>query len=67
MLGFFLAPYLLEKNLVEIMQQDFDAELRVEKIEINPFVLSLRINGLELDNPDGEPTARVGKSLPISS
>lgn len=59
LLGFLLAPYLLEKNLVEIMQQDFDAELRVEKIEINPFVLSLRINGLELDNPDGEPTARI--------
>ncbi|MCP4333687.1 MAG: DUF748 domain-containing protein [Gammaproteobacteria bacterium] len=59
LLGFLLAPYLLEKNLVEIMQQDFDAELRVEKIEINPFVLSLRINGLELDNPDGEPSARI--------
>jgi hypothetical protein len=41
------------------MQQEFDAELRVEKIEINPFVLSLRINGLELDNPDGEPTVRI--------
>jgi hypothetical protein len=61
MLGYFLAPYLLEKNLVEIMQQDFDAELRVEKIEINPFVLSLRVNGLELDNPEGEPTARIGE------
>ena len=60
LLGFFLAPYLLEKNLVETMQQEFDAELRVEKIEINPFVLSLRINGLELDNPEGEPTVRPG-------
>jgi hypothetical protein len=59
LLGFFLAPYLLEKNLVETMQQEFDAELRVEKIEINPFVLSLRINGLELDNPEGEPTVRI--------
>ncbi|MCG6888349.1 MAG: DUF748 domain-containing protein [Gammaproteobacteria bacterium] len=59
LLGFFLAPYLLERNLVATMQQEFDAELRVEKIEINPFVLSLRINGLELDNPEGEPTARI--------
>lgn len=59
LLGFFLAPYLLEKNLIETMQQEFDAELRIEKIEINPFVLSLRINGLELDNPEGRPTARV--------
>ena len=43
------------------MQQNFNAELRVEKIEINPFVLSLRINGLELDNPEGEPTARIAE------
>jgi len=41
------------------MQQDFDAELRIEKIDINPFVLSLRISGLELDNPEGAPTIRV--------
>jgi hypothetical protein len=59
LLGFFLAPYLLEKNLVTTMQREFDARLRVEKIEINPFVLSLRINGLELDSPEGKPTVRV--------
>lgn len=57
--GFFLAPYLLEKNLVKTMQQDFDAQLRLEKIEINPYVLSLRITGLELDNPEGAPTVRI--------
>ena len=59
LLGFFLAPYLLEKNLVEVMRQDFDAELRIEKVEINPFALNLRITGLELDNPEGAPTARI--------
>ena len=41
------------------MQEEFNAELRVEKIEINPFVLSLRINGLELDNPGAKPTIRI--------
>ncbi len=59
LLGFFLAPYLLEKNLVEVMRKDFDAELRIEKVEINPFALNLRITGLELDNPEGAPTARI--------
>jgi hypothetical protein len=43
------------------MQQEFDAELRIENIDINPFVLSLRITGLELDNPEGAPTIRVQK------
>lgn len=59
LVGFLLAPYLLQKTLVQTMQRDFDAELRVESIEINPFWLSLRINGLELDDPRGEPSARV--------
>ena len=44
---------------MQTMQQDFDAGLSVEKIEFNPFVLSLRINGFELDNPSGNPTLRV--------
>lgn len=59
LLGFFLAPYLLERNLVATMQQEYAAELRVAKIEVNPFVMSLRITGLELDNPEGAPTIRV--------
>lgn len=58
-MGFFLAPYLLEKSLVKAMDQHFNAQLRVKKIEINPYVLSLRITDLELDNPDGSPTARI--------
>lgn len=52
---------MLEKNLVSTMEQRFDAQLRVEKIEINPFVLSLKIKQLELDNPQGKPTARVAE------
>ena len=60
-LGFLLAPYLLEKNLVSTMEQQFNAQLRVEKIEINPFVLSLKIQQLELDNPQGKPTARIAE------
>ena len=59
LLGFLVAPWLLQKTLVETMRQDFDAELRIEKIEINPFVLSLRVSGVELDDPMGAPTARV--------
>ena len=69
-LGFLLAPYLLQQSLVQTLQRDFDAELRVDNIEINPFRLSLQIDGLELDNPQGAPTARVGQifvNLQLSS
>ncbi|MFT5218275.1 MAG: hypothetical protein ACI9LO_002175 [Planctomycetota bacterium] len=58
-LGFFLTPYLLQKTLTGTMKDEFNADLQVERIEVNPFVLSLRVNGLSLDNPDGEPTLRV--------
>ncbi len=58
-LGFFLAPWLLQKNLVESVRKGYGAELRLEKVEVNPFVLSLRLTGFELDDPDGAPIARV--------
>ena len=58
LLGFVLAPYLLERTLQNTLRDQFGAELRAENIDINPFALSLRVNGLELDNPEGQPTAR---------
>ena len=45
------------------MQQDYKAELRVDKIEVNPFALSLRVEGLSLDNPNGEPTVRIEEAF----
>ena len=59
LLGFFLAPWLVEKNMIDSIRNAYAAELRVEKVEINPFVLSLRVSGLELDDPSGSPVARV--------
>ncbi len=53
--GFFLAPWLLEKNAVESVRSEFGAELGFVDVSINPFVLSLQVDGLELDAPDGEP------------
>ena len=59
LLGFFLAPWLLQKGLIDAIRSDYDAELRLEKVEVNPFVLSLRLNGFELDDPDGAPVANI--------
>lgn len=52
LLGFFAAPWLLQKKAVETVSAATGAELRLDKVAINPFVLSLRINGLELDDPE---------------
>ncbi len=57
--GFFLAPWLLRMNAIDIVQQRYGAELRLERVAINPFVLSLTIEGVALDAPDGSTVASV--------
>jgi hypothetical protein len=58
-LGFFLAPWLVQKNAINLIRESYGAELRLEKVEVNPFILSLRLSGIELDDPSGAPVGRV--------
>ena len=58
-LGFFLAPWLVERNMINTVREVYAAELRLEKVEVNPFVLSLRLGGIELDDPTGAPVVRI--------
>ncbi len=60
-LGFFLAPWLVKKNAIEAVRANLNAELRLGKVAINPFVLSLRIDNLELDDPHEAPFARINQ------
>ena len=59
LLGFLLAPWLVRNAAIDAVDQNLNAELRIEKIAINPFVLSLQVDGLELAATNGEPVARV--------
>ena len=59
LLGFFLAPWLVRNVAIDAVSENLNAELRLEKVAINPFALSLRIDGLELDTTDGEPVVRI--------
>jgi len=61
LLGFFLAPWLVKKYAVEAYDEMYAAELRMNKVDINPFVLSLRIVELELLDPAGQPVVRAGE------
>lgn len=61
LLGFFLAPWLVKKNAIEAVRTNLGAEMRLAEVAINPFVLSLRIDGLELDDPEGAAVARIGR------
>jgi len=59
LLGFFLAPWLVKKYAVETYGEMYAAELRINEVEINPFVLSLRVVELELLDPVGDPVVRA--------
>ena len=59
--GFFLAPWLVKRNAVAAVQEIYGSELRLEKVVVNPYILSLRVDGLAIDDPGGEPFARVAQ------
>ncbi len=57
--GFVVAPWLLKKQAIATVREQYDSELRIDSVEINPFVLSLTVRGLALFDPDGDPVATV--------
>ena len=59
LLGFFLAPWLVKNTATNAVRDNLGVELSLQQVSINPFVLSLRIDGLELDEPDGDPFLTV--------
>ena len=52
--GFFLAPLLVEKLAVDYARDGMGRDLTLQRVRINPFVLSAEIEGLDLRDPDGE-------------
>ena len=55
LLGFFLAPWLINKTATDTVRDQLGVELTMQNVAVNPFVLSLQVDGLELDEPGGEP------------
>jgi hypothetical protein len=53
--GFFLAPLLVSKLAIDGVRDSMDRELAIEKVRINPFVLSADLENIELRDTDGEP------------
>ncbi len=55
--GFFLAPRLLERQLVAMAEQRLGKTLAIEKLQINPFALSIDATGLRLGEAGKQPLA----------
>jgi len=59
--GFAFLPWLIPRLAGDLVSETYGAELRFGNVAVNPFVLSLRIDDLELDDPQGNPVAAVSQ------
>ena len=54
LLGFFLAPLIVKNGIIDLFQQDLGRTAQIEKVEVNPFSLSLRVLGFEVEDKDAK-------------
>ena len=52
LLGFLAVPWLIQYLAVSIVKEDFGRELRIESVHVNPYTLTLQIDGLALNDTD---------------
>lgn len=57
LLGYFAAPLLIKSILIKQLGQELNREVSIEKIDINPYALSARINGLSIKAAGGKEVA----------
>lgn len=48
LLGFFLAPYLLKKQLISYLEKDLGLEAKIAEITLNPYTWALGVEGFSL-------------------
>lgn len=51
--GFFLAPWILQKQLKQVLLDTYDSELVIEKTRINPFSFTVALSNIKLTDPAG--------------
>ena len=54
-LGFLILPPILRAVAVKQLSKQLDREVSIEKLKLNPFVLSATIRGLLIKDKDGQP------------
>jgi len=51
--GFFAAPLIVNKLAIDFVQEDLGRTAVIEKVEVNPYVMSLRVQGFAMEDSDG--------------
>jgi hypothetical protein len=53
--GFFLAPLLIEKKIVEFGREGMGVDVQIEKVRVNPYLLSVSLEGFSSSDPEMGP------------
>ena len=54
-LGFLILPPIIRAVAVKQLSKQLDREVSIQKVKLNPFVLSVTVRGLLIKDKDGEP------------
>src|SRR3974390_3444306 len=54
-LGFLILPPIIRAVAVKQLARQLDREVSIQKVKLNPFVLSATVRGLLIKDKDGEP------------
>lgn len=57
-LGFFAAPWLVKSMVVNTVEEDFERNLQIESVYVNPFTLTLSAHGGALNDIDDQELLR---------
>ena len=52
LIGFFLLPYVIKTVVIPTVSDQLDRPILVKEVELNPFILSLRVTGFEIREAD---------------
>jgi uncharacterized protein involved in outer membrane biogenesis len=65
-LGFFILPPLVKGKLEESLSSELHRNVKIEKLGINPYAMSLTINGFMMNERDGTETAASFEELYVN-
>ena len=63
LIGFFLIPYTIKKVALAKLPEMLNREVRIERVELNPYTLHLKINGFAISKKEGEGNLFVFKAF----
>jgi len=64
--GFYLLPYVLRSVLTDKLSENLHRQVTIEDIDTNPYIISARVKGLVVKDPEGKDTFSSFEELYIN-